>query len=207
MKRTLYYFYDPMCSWCYAFKPVLKRLRENLPSDIAFVPVLGGLAPDTENTMPESMQQRIQQTWKQIEKKVPGTCFNYGFWNKCRPMRSTWPACRAVLAAEHLAPGTAEAMNNQIQKAYYQQAKNPSLHRTLVDCALDIGLPSAEFEKLLSSKIIEQALQQQLKITQDFSVNSFPGLKLKVEQSIWPIAIDYTDEQIMLEEIEVVSSL
>ena len=29
MVYTLYHVHDPMCSWCYAFKPTLDELRKN----------------------------------------------------------------------------------------------------------------------------------------------------------------------------------
>ena len=32
MIYTLYHVHDPMCSWCYAFKPTLDELRKNLDS-------------------------------------------------------------------------------------------------------------------------------------------------------------------------------
>jgi putative protein-disulfide isomerase len=53
MKKTLDYVHDPMCRWCYAFKSVLKKLRQQLPTTIHFQSVIGGLAPDTKEAMPE----------------------------------------------------------------------------------------------------------------------------------------------------------
>ncbi|MGH8568578.1 MAG: DsbA family protein, partial [Gammaproteobacteria bacterium] len=115
----LHYVHDPMCSWCWAFGPTWREIRARLPSGIATGRVLGGLAPDTREPMPEAMRQYIRGTWRRIEREVPGTRFNFGFWNRCRPRRSTYPACRAVIAAISRGPEFEEPMIEAIQRAYY----------------------------------------------------------------------------------------
>jgi hypothetical protein len=42
--NTLYYIYDPMCSWCYAFEQSLHAIKLQLPTQLNFKTVLGGLA-------------------------------------------------------------------------------------------------------------------------------------------------------------------
>jgi len=77
MVNTLYYIHDPMCSWCYAFKPVLEQLRQQLKkhySDtLRFENLLGGLAADTQSPMPAQMRQQLRATWQHIEKKGSGS--------------------------------------------------------------------------------------------------------------------------------------
>ena len=136
----LFYIHDPMCSWCYAFSPSWAALQQDLPQDIQVVYLLGGLAPDTTEPMPLSMQKNIQQAWQRIEQTVPGIQFNWDFWSHNTPMRSTYPACRAVLAAGKQRAKAAFEMVRAIQMAYYQKAQNPSLPETLQECAREIGL-------------------------------------------------------------------
>ena len=71
MTDTLYYVHDPMCSWCWGFAATLDSVLETLPEDVSVVHLLGGLAPDSNEPMPESMQQGLQQTWKQIAEVIP----------------------------------------------------------------------------------------------------------------------------------------
>ena len=40
----LYYIYDPMCSWCYAFSDTFEKLKEKLDSNIKIEYIPGGLA-------------------------------------------------------------------------------------------------------------------------------------------------------------------
>ena len=194
-----------MCSWCYGFQPTLQKLKTLLPKEIEFIQVLGGLAPDTNAPMPEELQQRVQSNWHAIINKIPGTRFNFDFWTQCQPTRSTFQSCRAVLCAKRTSEELASKMTEQIQLAYYQQAKNPSLTEVLIECAEIIGIDSNEFTTNIASDEIEQQLQDEIKFSQSMNVNSYPSLKLKVDQSIWPIAIDYNDAYIMIDEIDIVS--
>lgn len=190
-----------MCSWCYAFKSVLKKLRQQLPTSIHFQTVIGGLAADTKEAMPKETQEMVQQAWHRIEKKCPDITFNFDFWHKTTPIRSTYPACRALLAAKQQGVKFEVLMLEAIQMAYYQKAQNPSLDDTLFLCAQQIGLQFPQFKQDYTSSFIEQQLQTELQLTQQLNVSSFPSLRLALETSIWPIAIDYHNEQTILEEI------
>ncbi|KRT58921.1 hypothetical protein Ga0076813_14514, partial [endosymbiont of Ridgeia piscesae] len=54
---TLFYIHDPMCSWCWAFAPVLDKLQRQLPAEIRFTRLLGGLAPDNPAPMAAEMRE------------------------------------------------------------------------------------------------------------------------------------------------------
>ena len=60
MSSTLYYAHDPMCSWCWGFRPVWQSLRRQLPPAVRVVRLLGGLAPDNDEPMPEAMLELIR---------------------------------------------------------------------------------------------------------------------------------------------------
>ena len=118
----------------------LTALQKELPDFIRIKKIIGGLAPDTTQPMPVELQQNIQQTWRRIEQTVPNMRFNYDFWVINIPVRSTYPACRAILAARQQGADFEDKMIGAIQTAYYQKAKNPSLPSTLLQCALEVGI-------------------------------------------------------------------
>ena len=164
--------------------------------------MIGGLAADTTDVMPEETQKMVQQSWHRIEQKCPEIRFNFDFWHKTTPIRSTYPACRALLAAKQQGIKFEAMMLEVIQTAYYQQAQNPALDETLFACAGQIGLQLSQFKQDYASAFIEQQLQAELELTDKFNVSSFPSLRLELGTGVWPIAIDYCDEKIILEEIE-----
>jgi len=200
---TLFYIHDPMCSWCYAFEKSFCALQNILPESIQVIKLVGGLAPDSTETMPVELQKNIQQTWHRIGQTVPNIQFNYDFWIMNTPIRSTYPACRGVLAAKKQGADFEDKMINAIQTAYYQKAKNPSLQSTLLECATEIELDVSKFENDLTSSEIEAQLQNEINITRSFGVTSYPSLRLVHNGRISSIAVDYLDPETMLKETNI----
>ena len=201
MATILIYIHDPMCSWCYAFDSSLTALQKKLPDFIRIKKIVGGLAPDTTNPMPVELQQKIQQTWRRIEQTVPNIQFNYEFWIINTPVRSTYPACRAILAARQQGADFEDKMIGAIQTAYYQKAKNPSLELTLLECALEVGLDVNRFADDLTSNEIEEELQNEIRIARKLDVISYPSLLLEHNGGLFPVTVDYLDHETMIREI------
>ncbi len=197
----LYYAHDPMCSWCYAFAPVLARLIAALPPGLEVVRLLGGLAPDTDEPMDEARRQRLAETWRRIEEQVPGSRFNHDFWRLNTPRRSTYPSCRAVIAARAQGEAFDKAMTEAIQRAYYREARNPSDEGVLIELAGELGLDVEGFRRDLASDETEKTLQKEIALCHEINADSFPSLILERGDKRWPIAIDYGDDEPMLETI------
>ncbi len=161
--------------------------------------MLGGLAPDSNEPMVDDMKDMLQKTWQRISEEL-GTEFNHAFWTDCEPRRSTWPACRAVIAAG--LQGQSDAMTLEIQQAYYLQAKNPSDDQTLIDLAGELGLDTAQFVRDMHSARVELRFQSDLALTAQAPIRGFPSLVLNVGESWQPIALDYQDASVMLKTIQ-----
>lgn len=197
---TLYYILDPMCSWCYGFRAVFTQLCEKLPGEIDLSYVMGGLAVDSDEPMPGETRQYVQSQWRLVTKKT-GATFNWDFWTHCQPRRSTYPACRAVLAARQQNPDYQLPMIHAIQDAYYQHARNPSDDSTLIRLAEALGLDAAKFTMDLNSDRIEKKLQADFQQRSHLSVTSFPSLRLQHNGRVQPIKVNYNNPDEMLQAI------
>ena len=201
MPIKLYYAHDPMCSWCWAFRPSLLSFLEGLPKGIVIVRLLGGLAPDSEEPMPDETRQLVQGHWQTIEQQVPGTKFNYDFWTKCEPRRSTFFSCRAVIAARNQGQQFDAKMTFEIQQAYYLQARNPSDISTLIELSDELGLDKDRFARDINSLETNETLQQEIKLSRRLGLNSFPSLLLDKGAKQLRINADYINADAMLEKI------
>jgi putative protein-disulfide isomerase len=201
-QATLYYIHDPMCSWCYAFRPVWIQIQQQLPSSINVQYILGGLAPDSKQPMPPETRAYIQNQWHKIIGIVPGTLFNFAFWEQCQPVRSTYPACRAVLLARQQGREYEIAMIQAIQNAYYREARNPSDPNMLCALAKQIGLDSDTFTKMLDEETTQQALLGEIRFARSIGGNSFPSLFLQQNSIIQSIPIHYNDATKVLRTIK-----
>ena len=89
-----------------------------------------------------------------------------------------------------------------IQQAYYLQARNPSDDAVLIDLAVENGLDRQAFEKQLLAPETQQELEQEMLLARQLGVHSFPSLVLTQDNRHWPVAVDYTSADVMLEALE-----
>ena len=201
-KATLYYVYDPMCSWCWGYHITWVRLQKQLAINMPNVTVryvLGGLAADSEAPMPNDMQQFLQQTWHKIHQQL-GTEFNHDFWTRCHPRRSTYPSCRAAIIARQSEQEV--QMIHAIQQAYYLQARNPSNIEVLTDIAVNLGIDKQHFMQQIGSDELNQQLMTELAFARQLPIQGFPSLVLQYQQQFYPIQLDYQDANTSLDNIK-----
>jgi putative protein-disulfide isomerase len=177
-----------MCSWCWGYRRTWDALRRALPGSVTVVNVVGGLAPDSDVPMPAEQREAIAGYWARISEEL-GAEFNFDFWEKCEPRRSTYPACRAVIAAAR--HDAEEEMIDAIQRAYYLRAMNPSDNSTLVELAAELGLDRTRFAVDLVSVDVQHELERNFALRREIEVFSFPSLVLQVGGENFPVPLDY----------------
>ncbi len=195
---TLYYYHDPMCSWCWGYRPTAEKLFASLPANIRLEKILGGLAPDSDQPMPQNLRIALPDTWRRIHAML-GTEFNFAFWTDCKPRRSTYPACRAVIAAGN--QDQSDEMILAIQQAYYLRAMNPSDIETHVTLADELQLDTRKFLADLKSTRTAQEFERQLAFTRQSPISGFPSLAIELDGQLTPVLQDYKSHTATLEHI------
>ena len=197
----LYYLHDPMCSWCWGFAPTWNKVKEALEDKVKVTYLLGGLALDNDEDMTLQTQNYVQSNWRRIEEKIPGTKFNYDFWIKCKPRRSTYPACRAVISARIQNPDCETSMIRAIQKCYYLDAQNPSNEDVLVSLAIELGLDAEKFQLDLRSEKVNKMLLAEISLAKSLGMNRMPSLSLQTGLELRTISIDFLDPDYIVGQI------
>lgn len=151
--------------------------------------------------MLQEMQHHLQDTWRNIQRCVPGTRFDFAFWERCTPRRSTYPACRAVIAARQQAAESEEPMIFAIQQAYYLQARNPSDAEVLIALAGEIGLDTTRFTVDLDAAQTHAQLLEEIAFGRAIGVQGFPSLVLASTGGYSVLDFDYNDPQVVLEQL------
>jgi putative protein-disulfide isomerase len=193
MNTLLYYIHDPMCSWCWGYKPVWDALQKSLPEYIQVEYVAGGLAPDSSAPMPDEQQKMIQAHWRTITHKL-GTKFNFDFWDNNIARRSTYNSCRAVIAAKF--QGAEQSMIAAIQQGYYLRALNPSDKGILAQlfnelANVDSNLNVHQFMEDLNSSEVQIELMRQIQLSRMLTNQGFPSLVLEKKDQRRLIIHDY----------------
>ena len=192
-----------MCSWCWGFAPTRQIIYEKLPDGIEWIPLLGGLAPDSDEPMTDETKGYVQKAWRTIQQNIPGTQFNFDFWEKCAPRRSTYPACRAVIAARNTSVDRELPYIRALQEAYYLRAMNPSDADTHLALAGELGLDTSLFEQHLIDPKTHQTLLDEIAFARSIGGDSFPSLIIvDAQNQAHSLKIHYTDPQRILDDIQ-----
>ena len=122
-ESTLWYFADPMCSWCWGFSPVVQRLKEKYLHRMKFALVLGGLRPYTREPITDKLREEILHHWREVM-RMTGQAFRFenalpeGF------VYDTEPPSRAVVTMGELQPDAVFPFFKSLQQAFYAQGRD-----------------------------------------------------------------------------------
>ena len=208
MTGILYYIHDPMCSWCWGYRPVWCAFQQALPESVTVQYVAGGLASDTDRPMPIEQQQAIQRHWRNIQQKL-GTEFNFDFWKNNTPHRSTYIACRASIAAHQ--QGFEKQLIDAIQQAYYLRAMNPSNSSVLIQLVEKFNqqnntheneIDIAQFKTDFISIDTQNELNRQMLLARELTHQGFPSLVFEHKGQRSSITLNYQDYKVSLDEIQ-----
>ena len=186
----LIYVMDPMCSWCYGFAPVIKRIIAEQEATMQFKLVMGGLRPGTEKPLDEQMKESIRHHWEDVE-KISGQPIDYSFFSREGFIYDTEPSCRAVVTMRYIKPEAEFEMAQAVQSAFYAQNQDVTQPSVLAAIASQFSVEEYEFlEKLLSEEMQEKT-QQDFTIARHLQANAFPSLYLLNGTSIHLLSRGY----------------
>ena len=175
MTAQLVYFADPMCSWCWGFKPsllgVLNRYGANLPLRM----IMGGLRPGTTDPMDADAKAKTRHHWESVA-EASGQPFNFGFFDQDGFVYDTEPACRAVVTGGDLAPEHVFGLLIAVQAGFYEENRDVTDPEVLADLALDAGYDRDEFLDRFDSQEMIKATADGFQLSQSVGITGFPTL-------------------------------
>lgn len=175
MAAQLVYFADPMCSWCWGFKPSLMAILEKYGSGLPLRMIMGGLRPGTTRIMDHEQKTTIRQHWEHVA-EASGQPFKFDFFDRTDFIYDTEPACRAIVAGGKLAPEYVLGLLIAIQEGFYAENRDVTDPEVLADLSVDAGFDRDEFLEVFDNTETEQATQDGFQIAKDIGVTGFPTL-------------------------------
>ncbi|WP_299760649.1 DsbA family protein [uncultured Pontibacter sp.] len=171
----LIYVMDPMCSWCYAFAPVVKQLVAEQKDKMQFKLVMGGLRPGTERPLEAQMKDSIRHHWQDVE-KITGQPFDYAFFERNGFVYDTEPGCRAVVSMRYLKPEAELKMAEAVQQAFYAKNNDVTKPEVLASIATQFGIAEDAFMEQYNSEEMKEKTQQDFTIAKHLQAAAFPSL-------------------------------
>ncbi|MDX5151617.1 MAG: DsbA family protein [Acidiferrobacterales bacterium] len=172
---TIWYFADPMCSWCWGFSPVIARIREEYGSSVRVSLNMGGLRPGTRSAISSELRNEILHHWESVH-RLTGQSFQFENAMPEGFIYDTEPACRAVLTFARLQPARTFEFFSEIQSAFYAGGKDVTQPGVLSGIAIGFGVDETEFLERFQSSEMKEATQKHFTRTREAGIRGFPTL-------------------------------
>ena len=182
----LWYFADPMCSWCWGFSPVIEALRDAYRERMKIALVLGGLRHETA-PMSAAGREEILHHWQQVHVRT-GQPFRFEDALPPGFVYDTEPACRAVVTVGGIDPTLIFPLFKAIQRAFYAEGRDVTQPGVLVDLAAELGVDKAAFLPAFDSDAARTRTQAHFKQTRQAGVRGFPALILQQDAQLTPVS-------------------
>ncbi|MFN3749833.1 MAG: DsbA family protein [Thiobacillus sp.] len=182
----LWYFADPMCSWCWGFSPAIAALRDEYRERLRIALVLGGLRHETA-PMTAAQREEILHHWHAVRDRT-GQPFRFDGALPEGFVYDTEPACRAVATMGGLDPALTFPLFQAIQSAFYAAGRDVTQAGELTALAAGLGVDAGDFRTAFDSDEARARVQAHFRQARLAGVRGFPTLILQQDAQLQPIA-------------------
>jgi putative protein-disulfide isomerase len=182
----LWYFADPMCSWCWGFSPVIESVRETYRERMKIALVLGGLRPGETVPMTAAGREDILHHWQQVHART-GQPFRFEHALPEGFVYDTEPASRAVVTVGGLDPELIFPLFKAIQTAFYAEGRDVTQAGVLAALAATLGIDIDAFMLAFDSDAARARTKAHFRQARQAGVRGFPTLILQRDAQLHPV--------------------
>ena len=179
-ERILWYFADPMCSWCWGFTPAISAIKESYSDRLKIALMLGGLRPGTTEPVTPKFREETLHHWQDVH-KMTGQPFAFEGAMPEGFVYDTEPASRAVIAVAEINPETTFPYFKSVQAAFYTQGQDVTKTETLAELAEQHNIDKPKFLERFESEDVKNKTRAHFRITREVGVRGFPTIVLQAE--------------------------
>jgi len=197
----LWYFADPMCSWCWGFSPIITRIKETFGEQIKISLNLGGLRPGTTSAITTELRDEILHHWHEVH-RLSGQPFQFDNAMPDGFVYDTEPASRAVLSFGKLQPENTLHYFSAIQSAFYTEGLNVTQEDVLTKLASQFSVDTQAFQTHFVAEELRAQTWEHFKRSRQANVQGFPTLiwqKAKTIETICRGYLPWEDVKTILE--------
>lgn len=176
LPATLFYFADPMCSWCWGFSPVIEAMVQAFPT-LPVSLIMGGLRAGNASPTTPAFRDEILHHWHEVHART-GQSFSFDQALPDGFIYDTEPACRAVVTLIGLNRPAALAYFRLVQKAFYAEHADVTGIDTLSRLATNFGIDTDDFRQHFESEAVRAKTRRHFAFAQQVGVRGFPTVVL-----------------------------
>lgn len=176
--RILWYFADPMCSWCWGFSPVIDAIKETYADQVKVALMLGGLRPGTTEPMTTELRDEILHHWHEVQRHS-GQAFVFENAMPAGFVYDTEPPSRAVIAVAMINPEATFPYFKSVQAAFYTQSQDVTQAQTLTTLAETHHIAAPDFLEQFHSEDVKEKTRLHFQQSRLAGVRGFPTVLLQ----------------------------
>ena len=188
--KRIFYFADPMCSWCWGFSPVVARIVADYGEHAPVRLVAGGLRVGTTQPMDQHAKAAIRGHWEHVH-AATSQPFDFAFFERDGFVYDTGPACRAAVAMRNLVPEQTLAYLEALQRGFYAENRDVTDPAVLASLAEPFCAGAEVFAAVYAAPEVEEATLADFRLTQALGIAGFPAVVLKDEAGLVPLTVGY----------------
>ena len=196
-QKEIIYIGDPMCSWCYGFAPVKRKLEEQCEGRAETSLIVGGLHIDWTKPQDDARKQFLREHWIEIGARS-GQPFKFDILERNDFVYNTEASCRAVVTAREM-DGEKAALEffTKVQNAFYSENQDITQDDVLLSLADGFGLESNRFAERFNSEAMRQKTVNDFDFARRLGVSGFPTVVVKDSLGYRYLTIGYQEFEVL----------
>lgn len=164
------HFADPWCWWSWGLEPVLQRLREVYGDHLKVTYRMAGEFHDLAHWMQEyGVDEASTVEWIHESIGTMGNPVRPDYYARCG-VKSTFPACLAVKAAQLQSEEIAAKYFRRLMEAYMLECR-PASHQELERLAVEVGLDGHRIRRDMEAPPVKEAFDEDRRQMEDLEGN------------------------------------
>lgn len=197
----LWYFVDPMCSWCWGFTPVFDQVKNKYDDLVQTAFILGGLRPGGKDPVTQQFRDDIFHHWHEVQKKT-GATFKFEGAMSDGFIYDTEIPSRAIVAVSEAAPDETFPFYKTVQGSFYRDNVDVTQVAELILLAEKHGVEATKFLEIFNSDDAKNKTHGHFQKAREFGVKGFPSLILQKDERYHLITNGYRTFEDIQSELE-----
>jgi len=197
VKPKIYYVYDPLCGWCFAYAPIMEKLADECKDQVEFVVIPGGMIVG-DNVRPiREIAPYLLQAIPQLE-EISGVKMGEPYMAMLKEgsyIASSFKPSLAMVVFKSFQTGRDVAYAHKVQQSYFIEAKDIMGDSLYIELARQFDVSPEEFMKRMSDTVYQTKTQEHFDFASYLNTKGFPSLVGKAGDSYVKITYGYLSEE------------
>jgi putative protein-disulfide isomerase len=207
VQARLIYAFDPLCGWCFGFRPTIRALRSAIGERASWGIACAGLVTGDRERPIRELRDSLEKGMMQVERRS-GARFGQEFRSKVLAsgawtLRSE-PGCRALFVAEQIAGEGVFEFAEALITAFYEDGSLPDEPSVLRAAAEETGIDAAALLAAWSAPDAARSTHAMFAMWRARGVSVYPAVFVERGDKLERIFEGYVETDVAIDRVEAV---